>query len=166
MQTKISEQVANLEDKHNKVTQLTSEILLHLRENVNRGKIKTESTDGDIRLKSWIQVWEDRLKDYENELNRRAELLDDYIRDKQQMARLLGVQLHHDRMMDEIKRLQSQNIKLTNAACPECQGAGMVGDYGPGGIDRPDRRTGNSEAQPCDHSLANAQVCDPTKEDS
>ena len=91
---------------------------------------------------------------------RRAELLDDYIRDKQQMARLLGVQLHHDRMMDEIKRLQSQNIKLTNAACPECQGTGMVGDYGPGGIDRPDRRTGNSEAQPCDHSLENAeQTC-------
>ena len=42
---------------------------------------------------------------------RRAELLDDYIRDKQQMARLLGVQLHHDRMMDEIKRLQSQNTE-------------------------------------------------------
>ena len=113
MQTKISEQVANLEDKHNKVTQLTSEILIHLRENVNRGKIKTESTDGDIRLKSWIQVWEDRLKDYENELNRRAELLDDYIRDKQQMARLLGVQLCHDRMMDEIKLLQSQNAKIS-----------------------------------------------------
>ena len=37
---------------------------------------------------------------------RRAELLDDYIRDKQQMARLLGVQPYHDKMMDEIKRLQ------------------------------------------------------------
>jgi len=57
-------------------------------------------------------------------------------------------------------------MKELRAACPECQGTGMVGDYGPGGIDRPDRRTGNSEAQPCDHSLANAQVCDPTKEDS
>ena len=89
---------------------------------------------------------------------RGAELLDDYIRDKQQMARLLGVQPCHDIMMDEIKRLQSQNIKLTKAACPECQGTGMVGDYGPGGIDRPDRRTGNSEAQPCDHSLENDKL--------
>jgi len=46
-------------------------------------------------------------------LGRRAELLDDYIRDKQQMARLLGVQLCHDRMMDEIKLLQSQNAKIS-----------------------------------------------------
>jgi len=43
---------------------------------------------------------------------RRAELLDDYIRDKQQMARLLGVQPYHDKMMDEIKRLQSQNVEV------------------------------------------------------
>jgi len=60
--------------------------------------------------------------------------------------------------------------------CPDCEDTGWVGDQEAGSAYRNGRKTLNDEFQPCGcdrHELAkrriaraNAQVCDPTKEDS
>lgn len=40
-------------------------------------------------------------------------------------------------------------VRRPKVTCPECNGTGQVGDFGPGGLDRPGRRTGNSESVTC-----------------